>query len=68
MPVLQILGECNPSTETSHPSVKISIDMEDRKNWDEAIDWMYERGLTFVNAVAEIFEDDIDREIVDSAA
>ena len=46
----------------------MKINTEDRENWDEAIDWMYETGLRFVNAVTEIFKDDIDEQLMDSAA
>ena len=42
--------------------------MEDRENWGEAIDWMHERSLMFISAVTEIFKDDIDEQLMDSAA
>ena len=64
----ELVGEYNQGTETGHPYTRMKINTEDRENWDEAIDWMYETGLRFVNAVTEIFKDDIDEQLMDSAA
>ena len=42
--------------------------MDDRENWDEAIDFMHERGKAFLFAVSEIFKEDIDGEMIDTSA
>ena len=65
---LELVGECNPATETGHPYVDFHVDMDDRENWGEAIDFMQERGKAFLFAVSEIFKEDIDGEMIDTAA
>ena len=65
---LELVGECEPGSETNHPCSNYTINMEDRENWGEAIDWMHERSLMFISAVTEIFQDDIDEQLMDSAA
>ena len=65
---LELVGECNPATETDHPYVDFHVDMDDRENWGKAIDFMHERGKVFLFAVSEVFKEDIDGEMIDTAA
>lgn len=52
----ELVGECNNiGDQSNHPSIRYSIDMEQRANWDNAADWLHETGQRFLSAADEVF-------------
>lgn len=52
----ELVGTCRGiGNEGHHPSDELSIDTEDKANWDAAADWLHNRAHTFLDAVTKLF-------------
>jgi hypothetical protein len=52
-------GEMKDATESDHPACYKRMNMRDRKNWPEAIDWLKQKSDLWLAAVDELFSEDI---------
>lgn len=54
---VELAGNVNKIGSTSsHTSDAIDINITDENNWDQAIQWLHDRGHAFLDAAVQVFE------------